>query len=316
MTSNDADRNSGPPSKETVCALLDRIAPGSIVLTIGSLPGSFSNYTHVVEAQAANGSVFRIVIRRYAIFGNYDRGEKTRREFKTLQLLQQNGIPAPSPLYIDETGAMLGIPGIVTGYVPGEHVTSPSDPMSWAGSLARMLARVHRIPCGTAAESFLLDANAEASWFLRSDSMPDYIESYPEGLAVWHQVRSLWPNIEQVPSGLVHIDYWSGNVLWEGSHIAAVVDWEEAAYGDPGIAVAYCRMDIFLLGLREAAEEFLRVYKVEAGGRVANLGFWELAAAVRPMYNPEGWITESPAKERFREFIADARSKFEGSRAG
>jgi aminoglycoside phosphotransferase (APT) family kinase protein len=115
--------------------------------------------------------------------------------------------------------------------------------------------------------------------------------------------------MQQAPVGLVHIDYWSGNVLWKAGRIAAVVDWEEAAFGDPGIDVAYCRMDMFLLGMREAADEFLSAYEAEMGQRVANLGFWELAAAVRPMYNPKGWITESPSKERFRDFIADARRR-------
>jgi aminoglycoside phosphotransferase (APT) family kinase protein len=184
MTLSDTDRNNDLPSEGTVRELLGTIAPGSTVVAIGSLPGNFSNYTHLVEAQAANGSVFRIVIRRYAVFGNYDRGEKARREFKTLELLQRNGIPAPPPLYLDETGAVLGIPGIVTGYVPGEHIASPCDPMSWAGSLAMMLAKIHRVPCGAATENFLLDANAEASWFLRSGSVPDYVKVHPDGVAV------------------------------------------------------------------------------------------------------------------------------------
>jgi len=309
MTLNDTDQRSDLPSEETVRALLGEIAPGSIVLAIGSLPGSFSNYTHLVEARSANGSVFRIVIRRYAVFGNYDRGEKARREFKTLELLQKNGIPAPRALYLDEKGAMLGTPGIVTSYVPGEQVATPSDPVIWARSLAMMLARIHSVPCHTAAKSFLLDANSEASWFLRPGFVPDYMKAHPDGAAVWQTIHDLWPNIQQAPAGLVHIDYWSGNILWDAGRIVAVVDWEEAAYGDPGIDVAYCRMDMFLSGMSEAADEFLSAYETEMGWRVANLGLWELAAAARPMFNPEGWITESPAKERFSQFIADARKR-------
>jgi len=36
---------------------------------------------------------------------------------------------------------------------------------------------------------------------------------------------------------------------------------------------------------------------------VANLGFWELAAAVRPMSTPDGWISESPVKERSADYV-------------
>jgi len=126
---------------------------------------------------------------------------------------------------------------------------------------------------------------------------------------VWQTAHDLWPGILQVPAGLVHIDYWSGNILWDAGRIMAILDWEEAAYGDPGIDVAYCRMDMFLSGMGEAADEFLSAYETEVGRPVANLGFWELAAAARPMFSPEGWITESPAKERFSQFIADARRR-------
>ena len=101
------------PARETVHALLQQIAPGSDLLAIESLPGSYSNLTHLVDARTADGSSFRVVVRRYKVFGSYDRGEKARREFSTFQLLQRNGIPSPQPLYLDETGAVLGSPGNV-----------------------------------------------------------------------------------------------------------------------------------------------------------------------------------------------------------
>jgi aminoglycoside phosphotransferase (APT) family kinase protein len=109
--------------------------------------------------------------------------------------------------------------------------------------------------------------------------------------------------MHKTPPSIVHIDYWSGNILWEADQISAVVDWEEAAYGNPGIDVAYCRMDMILLGMQAAADEFLQAYEAETGKPVSNLKLWELAAAVRPMFSPEGWISESPAKERFAWFI-------------
>jgi aminoglycoside phosphotransferase (APT) family kinase protein len=152
----------------------------------------------------------------------------------------------------------------------------------------------------------LLDANAEAAWFLRSGSVPDYMQAHPDGASVWQAAHRLWPDIDPVPPGLVHIDYWPGNILWDQGRITAVIDWEEAAYGDPGIDVAYCRMEMLLSGTGEVAGEFLKAYEAEMGRRVANLGFWELAAAARPMFSPEGQISETPGRERFRQFVADA----------
>lgn len=85
-----------------------------------------------------------------------------------------------------------------------------------------------------------------------------------------------------------------------------VVDWEEAAQGDPGIDVAYCRMDMILCGMKGEADTFLAIYEKEMGKPVANLGFLKLAAAVRPMLNPDGWISESPSRERFADYVDSA----------
>ena len=303
------DERTEMPTEESIHALLHKIAPGSTVSAIRSSPGSYSNLTHLVDVRSADGSDLRIVVRRYKVFGNYDRGEKAHREFKTFELLQQNGIPSPQPLYLDELGSVLGSPGIVTKYVTGAQIESPSDPVKWARALAAMLARIHSIHCDLEAKNFLLDADLEAAWFLRPGTVPDYMEAHPDGAAVWQLAHDLSSSRHQVQPTLVHIDYWPGNVLWDKGQITAVVDWEEAAFGDPGIDVAYCRMELCLSGLGHVADEFLSTYEAERGQQVANLGFWELAAAARPMFNPEGRISHSPARETFRDFIANARTK-------
>jgi aminoglycoside phosphotransferase (APT) family kinase protein len=250
-------------------------------------------------------------VRRYKVFGDYDRGEKARREFKTFELLNRHQVPAPEALYLDETGEVLEIPGIVTRLVEGRlMMEAPSDPMDWARKLAWTLARIHSIPCGEDEQEFLLKGNAEAAWFLKYDAPPRYMQDYPGGADLWHTLRGLSPNIQAEQPVLLHIDYWSGNILWHGNEISAVIDWEEAAYGDPAVDVAYARMNMALVGLPDAAEEFTRVYGSETGRALQNLGFWELAAAVRPMTDPADWkIDQPPGMDIFQKFIADAKKK-------
>ncbi|MBN1584331.1 MAG: phosphotransferase [Anaerolineae bacterium] len=296
----------GPPSRETVRALLDVLIPEHTAFAIHALPGSYSNVTHLVQVRSGGGTDTQIVVRRY-IECSAGQAEKARLEFRTLALLRNHSIPVPEPLYLDEAGALLGTPGIVTRYVPGTQVMSPLDPQAWARTLATMLAKIHSVPCDAAARQFLLDANIEATWFLHAGAVPDYMRAHPDGATVWQAIHDRFPGIQEVKPALVHIDYWPGNVLWEGEQITAVVDWEEAAYGDTGIDVAYCRMNMFLDGLDQAAGEFLSAYEAERGP-VANLAFWELAAAARPMIDPEGWEITEPAKgNRFRQFIRHAK---------
>jgi len=309
-------RGADAPSREAVRGLLATIAPGSAPLSVGALPASASNHTHVLDARAADGAAFRVVVRRYAVFGDYDRGAKARREFATLQDLHARGMAVPRPLLLDDAGAILGDPGIVTAYVPGQHVTTPADPVAWARALADTLAGIHALRPADGLARVLLDANAEVSWFARVRTVPAFMRAHREGPAVWRTVRDGLRRLAPAPYRLVHLDYWSGNVLWDEGRIVAVIDWEEAALGDPGIDVAYARMDMVLLGLPDAAEVFLRAYEEATGRSVANLGFWQLVAAARPMFAPEGWITDSPAAERFGEFVADGHARVARERGG
>ncbi len=66
-------------------------------------------------------------------------------------------------------------------------------------------------------------------------------------------------------------------------------------------------MDMYLNGMgRETADRFLHEYEAAAGRTVENLALWELAAAVRPMHDPE-W--EAECRDELLDFIADARAR-------
>jgi aminoglycoside phosphotransferase (APT) family kinase protein len=298
-------------SDQTASSLLNIIKPGSELTSIAIPDGSFSNYTHIVTARLKDDSQYKIVVRRYKVFGEYDRGEKARREFKTFQLLNRYKVPAPEALYLDEPGEVLGIPGIVTRFVEGSLVMdTPNDPLDWARKLALTLAKIHSIACGEEEQRFLLKGNSEALWFLNHDAPPKYMQEYPGGTDVWHLLRKLNTKFQPDTPALMHIDYWSGNILWHENEIAAVIDWEEAAYGDPAYDAAYARMNMILMGLPEAAGEFTSVYESQIGNALKNLGFWELAASVRPMTDPVDWkIDQSPGMNVFQNFVEGARRK-------
>jgi aminoglycoside phosphotransferase (APT) family kinase protein len=181
--------------------------------------------------------------------------------------------------------------------------------------LAHILARIHAVPLSRTAIPFLLDANSDAAWFARAATVPKPLLDHEDGQHVWQAVRDLLPRTLAAPPVLTHLDYWPGNMLWHGGEITAVVDWEEAAAGDPGVDVAYARMHLLLLGMNDAARTFLKTYEAHTGCPVANLALWDLAAATRAMPDPArlsfgalGILHCTPRDMRMalRRFIADA----------
>lgn len=303
------------PSQDTVRAVLDILAPNHTDFHIHTLAASYSNHTHLIEVEFAASASQRIVLRRYNE-ANGDCVGKARREFHTLESLQRTGFPAPKPLYLDYDGTLLGSPGIVTDFVAGEQINLLHDPQQWAAKIeliAQALARIHATSYDETLKPVLMNGNVEAAWFTKNSEVPDYMSAHPDGAIVWETVRQSLPRRRAVEPALLHIDYWSGNILWHEDHISAVVDWEEAAYGDPAIDVAYCRMEFYLAGLEAAAEQFLAAYQQAAGQKVANLGVWELAASARPMLDLDGWLTRPGMAEAFRRFIAQAKMRLTAS---
>jgi aminoglycoside phosphotransferase (APT) family kinase protein len=276
------------------------------------LRGSYSNFTHLIIVEFEDESTREIVMRRYNPEKYEDGHDKQSCEFHALKLLHKHGLPVPPPLLLDETGELLGLPGIVTEFVEGAPIELPAEAALWgemAEKTARMLARIHQTPFSEADKRFLMDDNVEVAWFIKDGVIPNYMRIDPDGEMVWHLVKDHWARWKPIEPRFAHTDYWAGNILWQGDEIATVVDWEEAGYGHPAADVAYCRMSYFIEGVPEAAQTFLRVYEAEAGWTLSDLPLFELAASARPMTDPEDWFAHPYMQEGFRRFIAQAKEQ-------
>ena len=305
-------RPSNLPSAPSIRAVQDALGLDYRDFSIHALPSTFSNFTHKLSFKLKDGSTRKIVLRRYNP-ANYEEGhDKHRCEYHALKLLRDQGIPVPPPLLLDETGELLGLPGIVTEFVDGAPVELPREAQRWAGlapKAARMLARIHQTPYREADKRFLMDDNVEVAWFIKDGAIPDFMRADRDGERVWHLVNDRWGRWAPVEPRFAHTDYWAGNILWLGDEINAVVDWEEAGYGHPAADVAYARMFYFIEGVPEAAKTFLREYELAAGWKLTDLPLFELAASARPMREPEDWFARPYMEAGFRRFIAQARRK-------
>lgn len=157
--------------------------------------------------------------------------------------------------------------------------------------LADLLLRIHAATPDADERQHIYDGNDLGLYFL-TGSWPKRMSGHPLSDTIYGRIRELRPHIRKVAPVFLHMDYWPGNVLWLDGRTSAVLDWDAAAYGDPALDVGYFRMNMYLRGFKDAADPFLERYEA-ASGAVANLGFWELAAAARPLPEPAAWIPES-----------------------
>lgn len=301
---------------EKLTLLLHHIAPDASIQAIEPLQLGFSNRSFRMTLRRPGASDGVYIVKRYSdqnehVFGQ-DALTRAKLEHAALSFLRSSGIPCPDPIFCDLEGALLESPIIVTQLLPGAQILAhPANPL-WAeraSTVAALLARIHMLACPSALAANMPDATAQATWFLKSGSIPEYMRDHADGAAVWEIVHHELGALEPAAGVLVHGDYWSGNILWNQGNVTGILDWENVAFGEPGFDVAYCRMEMIVDGMDDAADTFLRTYEALTGKPVANLGLCELVVAVQPMWQRAPFLTTAPYQERFRRFVANAKQR-------
>jgi aminoglycoside phosphotransferase (APT) family kinase protein len=217
------------------------------------------------EIEHADGRTERVIVRRH---GAADLARNPRiawDELRLLELLQVAGVPAPRP-------RLATVEAIVLDYVDGEVDAAPAELAEFLGAFAVALAEIHRVD--TADLSFLPE-RALTDVRARPDET-DALRRIRDDLA------SAWPLPRRNRPVLLHGDFWPGNVLWRDGRLVAVLDWENAALGDPLADIANARLELLWARGAEAKEEFTRRYRALAPEvDFTNLSYWDLWAELR-----------------------------------
>ena len=158
--------------------------------------------------------------------------------FHAANLAREHRVPVPEPLLLDETGEVLGVPGVVSRFVEGRQVADPKDPEEWdLRTVARQLVpRFIQLRPGERDKRFLFDGNHQTLYFTRDE----YPEANGGSSAVFRHTRTAVRKLQRKTRAsissnvLVHLDYWHGNVLWHHAPgFPTVLDWDFAGYGAP-----------------------------------------------------------------------------------
>jgi aminoglycoside phosphotransferase (APT) family kinase protein len=279
------------PPREVLDRLCAAVLPGGRVARVRRLRGGLDAGTHALDLAGSGGERLSLVLRRPHEWGDGDRGEELRRQWRLLGALARLGLPAPRPVLLDETGALFGTPAIVTSRLPGRAVLAPRRLEPWLSGLAEALGAIHRATAGGAALSFLPNADGHLDRELgRSLPRRTRAAATPAGRALLAALERGRAGLTRTVPALIHGDYWAGNTVWLRGRLTGVVDWGEAQLGAPAADVGYCRMDLAMLVGPRAPDLFLRAYERAMDRAVADLWFWDLLGALRALPDPAVWL--------------------------
>lgn len=291
-----------------------RTDPQSKLLRTWRLEGGVSAQVTVLEIEQSDSQTKKMIVRQHGEVDRQHNPQIAADEFKLLRLLHNAGLTAPRPYYLDQSGEIFSTPYIVIEYIEGKTEFAPVDLSDFILQFAWHLSRIHQIDSLQQDLSFL--PMQEQSYAQKLQDRPQKVdESLNEG-DIRDVLESAWPLPQYNKSVLLHGDYWPGNILWKDGQLVAVIDWEDAAVGDPLADVANSRLEILWAFGIDAMQRFTHLYQSMTTIDFTNLPYWDLCAALRPAFKIAEWAAdaqrEKTMRERHRWFITQAFEKLVG----
>ncbi len=274
-----------------LAAIVEAVEPGATLESSREVVGGLSSAMTEVRIRRLDGSNHRLAIRRSREPDAARHTLSIGTEFSLLVALHALGVAVARPRWFDESNRIVDRELAVLDWIDGEPNVSTDDPVTVGREYARVLTEIHALEIDGTQPPFsdLPTHRSVAERFLTPPDRP-LDDTLDEG-AIRAALHDVWPP----PTGidrLLHGDYFPGNVLWWEGTIRAVIDWEEAAVGDPLADVATTRLDLRWDHGLAAAEAFTDAYFERSAVDPTPLPVWDLVAALRPMTQISRWAAD------------------------
>jgi aminoglycoside phosphotransferase (APT) family kinase protein len=304
--------------------LAQKLFPGSRLLRTWSLKGGISAEMTALELERPDGGTSKMIVRRPSARTLRRNPHAAQEEFELLRLTRSLDLATQTPYYLDQSGEIFSTPYLVIEYVEGQPEFAPADPADFTLQLAAQLAKIHSVD---RSKLDLPSLSRPAKGFAEAvGELSPHIDASFDVEPIRATLAAAWPIEQRNAPALLHGDYWPGNLLWRDARLVAVIDWEDAALGDPLIDLAISRLDILWIFGAEAFESFTQSYTSLMRIDYANLPYWDLYAALRlarlagldladwvaffpPFGRPD--ITEQTLLMHYRRFVRQAFEKLE-----
>lgn len=200
------------------------------------------------------------------------------------------GAPVPDVLVASDSTAALGVPFLICDEIAGETIVrriqrrlDAEGRARLLGQCAQALAAIHR--AATDAPG-LAEQDQLTEWRHRLDEMGDTTATF-EWAFRWLAAHRPPP----APRRLVHGDFRMGNLIVDGSHLSAVLDWELVHIGEAYEDLAWFCIRAWRFGAAPSMaagglgsiDDFVAAYE-QAGGEPVDrtaLHWWLVLATLR-----------------------------------
>ncbi len=266
-------------------ALIAHHFPGGRLTGIQRFTGGVSADVFCLDLLTPKAGPARYVLR---VHGATHGGHDAALEHELLGALRDAGSKVPTPLGYGTGGGCLPDPYLVIEYIEGKSAIPPDQSRVYIERMATELAGIHALAIDTLpALPVRIDPRPEVFEFLPPGEewgpLTDTFEALPE---------TAWQG-EQV---LLHGDFWPENLLWRDGDIVAVLDWEDAAIGDPMADLAGACVELRYLFGPDVMAGFTAAYARHRAIDEFRLALWQVYVAAAAQQYMVDWRLP-PARE-------------------
>ena len=298
--------SAAPLDSERAARLAAELVPGGQLLAVRPLGGGSSAQVTALDLRQPDGAPLTLVVRQHGAADRAANPQIAAAEFGLLQYLHVQGLPVPPPYALVKRLDLTAVPAVVTRFLAGAPALGPLSverAAALVAPLAAVLAQIHQVD-GEATALARLPRQAERiAALIRSPASADAAENQERAA-----LAAIWPPTALAAPSLLHGDFWPGNVLWLGDQISGVLDWEDAAVGDPLADVANARLELLWAAGPAAMRDFTAHYQALTGCDLAALPAWDLAAVLRHAGGIAGWAPDAAAASALRAGLATFRA--------
>jgi aminoglycoside phosphotransferase (APT) family kinase protein len=278
--------------------VVQKIYPAGKLLRAWELKGGVSAQVTALEIQDLEAGQLKVVLRQHGDADVQQNPHVAADEFRLLQILHSAGLAAPAPHLLDQSSEIFPKPYIVVGYIEGEPAGTSASLNNVTSQLATQLARIHNLDCAKWELSFLPRQEERCARKLKQ--RPAVLDHSLDEGHIRAVLEAAWPMAPLNPPTLLHGDYWPGNTLWQDGKLAGVIDWEDAAIGDPLADLGNARLEILWAYGLDAMLRFTDHYCSLRPVDLTHLPYWDLYAALRPASQLSQWALDEATERKMR----------------
>lgn len=270
--------------------LIEHHVPNAKLNVIERMTGGVSAEVYRLDLLLTDGSKVQVVLRCH---GATHFGHSAELEFKLLEALYAAGVSVPKPLCFDASCTLLEHPFLIIDFVEGSSAINQSKVEPCIDLMVEKLILVHEVQTETM-----------PSLPLRVDPVPELLKFLPQG-DEWKEFRGYLSNLTNTsfvgPHILLHGDFWPSNLIWSDGQIAAILDWEDAALGDPLSDVACACLELQYIYGDEGKDTFERAYAKHQVFEKDRLALWLAYVSAASLKHMGDWGLENVRETHMRQ---------------